>query len=630
MPPWLSRLIAESSEPLALVALDGRVLAASPAWSTRASEDARVAVVRALLDAPDDTNGPNGSSGRCAQRDDWQAAAWPVGDDALLVQARFASAPTSRFFTLIDAFPFAIGVHRHQRFLYVNRAAARYLGYERPDELVGRPILAIIDPSEHEPVKARVGHMMRTGEPLPERETRLVRKDGRIVIADLAAFVIRDEDGEPSYVVVARDITERKALEERLHHGQRMEAVGRLAGGIAHDFNNLLAVILSYAELIAHTLPPESPEAEHALAIQRGAERAAALTQQLLTFSRGQSTEPTPVRANDIVLGLEGFLRRSLGGHVRLATSLQGNLPSIRASAVQLEQVLLNLALNARDAMPDGGEIKLRTSLVTLGQSPDWASGATLEPGAYVCIEVVDDGMGMSPDVAQRAFEPFFTTKVPGKGTGLGLSTVYGIVAQAGGRCDLTTAPGRGTTVRVLWPALPATDGPDAPAGAPSIGPAPSAGAPTAPLPDTARQARPDVPPGRVLVVEDDEAVRVLVTRLLRGRGLEVFESAGGADALALVRELVAQGRPPEVLLSDVVMPVIDGPALAAEMRKVLSDLPVIFMSGFADDVVEQDDLEAQGFGFVPKPFVASELVARVRAAIEGGRRGARAGRLNA
>jgi len=607
LPLWLSRLIAESTDALAHVAADGRVLEASPAWS-RAPEDERAEVIAGVLVAAEE------AGVRRVQHERWQATAWRSAADALLVQARFAPPVSSRFFALIDAFPFAIGVHRHQRFLYANRAATRYLGYDSADALVGQPILSILDPSEHEPVRARVMHMMRTGEPLPERETRLIRKDGRIVIADLAAFVIGDEDGQPSYVVVARDITERKALEERLHHGQRMEAVGRLAGGIAHDFNNLLAVILSYAELIALALPADSPEAEHAHAIQRGAERAAALTQQLLTFSRGQSTEPSPVQPNDIVLGLEGFLRRSLGGGIRLVTVLQAGLPPIRASAVQLEQVLMNLALNARDATPEGGEIHVCTTLVELGPRPDWAPGATLEPGPYVCIEVVDQGTGMPPEVAQRAFEPFFTTKVPGKGTGLGLSTVYGIVSQASGRCEIVTAPGRGTTVRVLWPAL------IAPADAAHAGATPDARAAVGP--DTARRLRPDgAAPGRVLVVEDDEAVRVLVTRLLRARGLEVVESEGGPGALALARELQAQGRAPDVLLSDVVMPHLDGPTLAAEMRKILVDLPIVFMSGFADDVVEATALAAQGFGFVPKPFVASDLVARVREAIETGRR---------
>jgi len=591
--PWLTRFMSETTDALALV-VERAAVARSDAW-TRLVGASEAAALDALASADE------------AAVDGLELRAHGVADGHRLVHARRTRPHTSRFLTLIDAFPFAIGVHRHQRFLYVNRAATSWLGYPEPEALVGQPITCILDVTEIEAVRARVGHMMQTGEALPERETRMRKKDGSIVIADLAAFQIPDEDGLPSYVVVARDITERKELEERLRHGQRMEAVGRLAGGIAHDFNNLLAVILSYAELIAQDR--ESVHLEHAAEIQRGAERAAALTQQLLMFSRGQTSEPELIKANDIVLGLQGFLRRSLGATVIITTQLQGNLPAIRASASQLEQVLVNLALNARDALPpQGGEVIIKTGErvvaapeVLPGDAPPTGHEG-LGAGHYVCLEVSDNGHGMPPEIVQRAFEPFFTTKAPGKGTGLGLSTVYGIVRQAGGTCELSSAAGFGTQIRIYWPASP------------------ERAEPAEPRRVTPTQTKKPSLGGRVFLVEDDEAVRTLVSRLLRTRGFEVVEACDPPTALATARTLAAAGQRPDLVLSDVVMPQMDGMELVKELHQIFPRLPVVFMSGFADDVVGQHELETEGYGFVAKPFSTADLVAKVIAGITQGR----------
>lgn len=509
-------------------------------------------------------------------------------------------APTrDRFFTLIDQFPFAIGVHRDQRFLYVNAAAASYLGYEGTEELVGQPIVRIVAPDEIPIVRRRVAYMMRSGKPLPERETKLLRKDGSIVVADLRAFMIHDEDGLPSYVVVARDVTERRALEERMRQSERMQAIGRLAGGIAHDFNNVLAVVLTYAELLQ-----DNPGADNVIAsageIQRAAQRAAALVRQLLTFSRGHRVEQRIVPINEVISGLSAFLQRSIGPKVVLRTELDGRLPAIRAGSSHLEQVLVNLALNARDAMPNGGDLLIRTRAIELGD-PD-LTGATvmgLDPGPYVVIEVADGGAGMNPGVASRAFEPFFTTKSPGKGTGLGLSTVYGIVSQAGGSCEIDSVVGGGTTVRLYWPAS------DELAGELDESDEP-----------------PELPPGtRVLLVEDDEAVRILVARLLESRGLEVLTANDGRGALTLQEQLQIRGDPPpEVLLSDVVMPQQSGPELARRLRTRQPGLPVVFMSGYADDNLDSEGLVGDSDWFVQKPFATRELLHALASALAGRR----------
>ena len=517
-------------------------------------------------------------------------------------------APTrDRFFTLIEQFPFAIGVHRDQRFLYVNGTAARYLGYARPEELVGMPITGILPSDEIPLVRKRVGHMMQTGRPLPERETKLLRKDGSTVRAELGAFMIRDEDGLPSYVVVARDVSERRVLEEKLHHGQRMQAIGRMAGGIAHDFNNILAVVLTYAELLGEA-PDASDVVASASEIQRAAQRAASLVQQLLTFSRGHMSEARVVRPNEQVSGLLQFLRRSIGARVVLQTELSEPLPTIRIGASHLEQILINLVINARDAMPDGGVIIIRTSLTQLtepsptgdeggepsevntSRRPLQANSAVLgvEAGPYVMLEVIDNGSGMDAETVSRAFEPFFTTKSPGKGTGLGLSTVYGIVRQAGGACEIDSTPGRGTTVRLFW----------------SVHAGPADSEPRATPRDELARGH------RVLLVEDDEAVRVLVARLLKGQGFVVYEARDAAAALRLQEQLEIRADPlPDLLLTDVVMPLESGPQLARTLRGRQPGLPVVFMSGYADDNLDPEDLTGDATWFLQKPFSTQDLL---------------------
>jgi len=524
------------------------------------------------------------------------------GGEALLVAEPDVNTPMpavwadARFRELIELFPAAIGVHRDGRFLYVNPATVRYLGYDHADELAGLPITSVVHASEYEDIKARVAHMARTGQPVPERETRLVRKDGTVVLAELGAFVV-DRTGSPAFVVVARDISARKKLEEQLRHGRRMEAIGRLAGGVAHDFNNHLSVILNYAEFLTESLPAEGQAHREAREIHHAAQRAAALTQQLLMFSRGDLSEAEHIDVNAVVRALYEFLRRTLGADVELVTQLGNGLPVIRAARQHVEQILVNLAVNARDATPSGGELRIETSVLDVNAA-NQLRHPNVKEGRFLCLEVADNGHGMTPEIASRAFEPFFTTKPDGKGTGLGLSTVYGIVTHAGGDVELDTEVGRGTVVRILWPACEGATGADASGGR----------TPQAPRTET------------VLLVEDDAAVRTLVARMLVRDGFRVIEAADAVDALALVDD---EEPVLDLLVTDVIMPRMTGPELAIALQPIYPTLPIVFMSGYADDVLEQHDVQSAAVTFLPKPFSARELrdkieVARGRVAATG------------
>ena len=529
----------------------------------------------------------------------------PTGDGAALLAVRVAGELPAvehearfdaRFRDLIELFPAAIIVHRHGRFLYANPAAVHYLGYDSADELDGLPITKVVHPSEAAEVQGRISFMARTGQPVPERETRLTRRDGSIILAELGAFVI-DRDHDPAFVVVARDITERKKLEEQLRHGRRMEAIGRLAGGVAHDFNNHLAVILNYADFLVEALVADPQNQRDAREIRHAAQRAAALTQQLLMFARGDLSETETLEVNGIVEGMLEFLRRTLGADVELVTTIGRGLPSIRGARQHIEQILVNLAVNARDATPSGGELRIETGAVVVNET-NQVLHPNVAPGRYVCLEVADNGRGMSPEVASRAFEPFFTTKPDGKGTGLGLSTVYGIVTHAGGDVELETELGRGTTVRILWPAVEGT----------------AASAPPHDEPAGGRRSE------TVLLVEDDAAVRALVARMLAREGFRVIEAIDAVEALNMVDDDQPEL---DLLVTDVIMPRMTGPELALALQPSYPELPMVFMSGYADDVLEQHDVQSAAVTFLPKPFSARELrdkieVARKRALARG------------
>ena len=387
---------------------------------------------------------------------------------------------------------------------------------------------------------------------------------------------------------------ERKELEGRLRQSERLESVGQLAGGVAHDFNNLLAVILNYSAFLAERVKGD-PDANHdAEEIRRAAERAGALTRQLLVFSRQEVVDPQVLHLNAVVAETETLLRRTLGEHVRLETRLDPDLRRIKADPSQLEQVLVNLAVNARDAMPTGGALTIETANVEIDE--DYARArAGMPTGRAVRLTVSDTGRGMPSDVADHAFEPFFTTKGKGQGTGLGLATVYGIVTQAGGHVDLCTEPGIGTSFHVY---MPVTE--EAAAFRPA-----------------SRESLLRASGETVLVVEDESAVRELAARILFGHGYAVMQAGDAEEAVALAN---GDADPPDVLLTDVVMPGVSGPALAERLRAEHPRLAVLYMSGYTADFVARQDLVGEDVALIEKPFDAQALLRSVQDVLYGAR----------
>lgn len=403
-------------------------------------------------------------------------------------------------------------------------------------------------------------------------------------------------DSSEYYTVFFRDVTLRRSLEEQLDHSRRMEAVGKLAGGIAHDFNNLLMVILGYSEVL---LAKDSDQAarKSIQAIQQAAERGAALTQQLLTFSRKQSREPEPVDMNRIVGTAEQMLRRLLGENIILTSSLADDLLPVIADKSQMEQIVLNLALNARDAMPDGGRLTIETGNVYLDEE-FCQSRSECTPGKYVCLTVTDTGIGMSPEIQARIFEPFFTTKAPGKGTGLGLATVYGCVHQNGGIITVSSHPGRGTIFEVYLPATTAV---------------------FLAAPEAARPER--IPAGAgetILLVEDEDGVRAIARLALENAGYRVIEAPDAHKALDL-----AETSPLtiDLLLTDIVMPGMSGRQLADRMREKIAGGRILLMTGYTEDP------SASSYPLIRKPFTPRALAERVRAILDSDPDAAGAGR---
>jgi CheY-like chemotaxis protein len=365
-----------------------------------------------------------------------------------------------------------------------------------------------------------------------------------------------------------------------------MEAVGRLAGGVAHDFNNLLTAIGGYTRLLLDALDPDDPRHDDALQIEAAADRAASLTQQLLAFSRGGMLKPTRLDLNTVITELVSLLGRLLGEAIDLRLDLRATTAWVRADRSQVEQVLVNLAVNARDAMPDGGTFRIETEDLDPGTA--WRQGLTA--GGYVALSVGDTGVGIAEELRDQVFEPFFTTKSQGEGTGLGLATVYAVVRQAGGRIRLLSEPGRGTTFRILLPVVSEAEG----------DPATTESATERPLGRS----------GRILVVEDETAVRELVGRVLGGAGHQVSSARDAAEALSLTRR---QDPAFDLVLTDVVMPGMNGLQLARELRADRPDLPIILMSGYTAEPLEASDA---GFVLLPKPFTADDLLRHVGAAL--------------
>jgi PAS domain S-box-containing protein len=411
------------------------------------------------------------------------------------------------------------------------------------------------------------------------------RADGEVFPVEVLLTSVPME-GRDVLHVAWREITERKQLEEELRHAQKMEAVGKLAGGIAHDFNNILVAIMGYADILKAGVA-ENPElTADAEEIIRASDRAAKLTAQLLAFSRKQDLRPEVIDLDDVVAKLAGMIQRIIGEDIEMVLNSAGVPLPVKVDPGQLEQVILNVVANARDAMADGGTLTIKT---TRGAKPS-SNGVELPAGRYVSLKFTDTGAGMNTEVITRAFEPFFTTKERGRGTGLGLSSVYGIVKQSGGDVRIVSHEGHGTTLEIL---LPESMQPLAESSVPEV--------------DTNESS-----PGgeRILVVEDDDAAGRLVTKALVRDGYQVMVARNGEEALALSEQ---SGWSVDMVLTDVIMPVMNGPELVAKLRHNMPQLSALFMSGYTDDVLERQGFSIEDVDLIRKPFSPARLLSRVR-----------------
>ncbi len=477
------------------------------------------------------------------------------------------------------------------RYLHVNAAFCRMLGYQE-SELIGRWVAEVTHPEDAAGTEQNIRRIAQEpGASQYETEKRYLRKDGGVVWAHLTVTLLRpSSNADPYLLTMVQDITARKRaeadkarLQAQLLQSQKMESIGRLAGGVAHDFNNLLTVINGYSSTVLDLMNTEDPLRGHISEVYKAGERAAALVRQLLAFSRKQVLKPDRIDLNEMVADMEKMLRPLMGEDVEIVTTLAPALDAVLADRHQMEQVIMNLAVNARDAMPHGGKLSIETG-GTVWDAACPKCGADVHPGNYVRISVRDTGTGIDDAIRQHLFEPFFTTKGVGHGTGLGLATVHGIVLQSGGHIDVDTSAEAGTTFHVYLPAAP---------GHVSALPAPEPGQPHG--------------TGTILLVEDQPEVRRFVAILLRGCGYLVIESADGEEAL----EQCAQ--PVDLLLTDVVMPKMSGTELAARIRSIQPHVRVLFMSGYSDEVLSWPDDSRRGTAFIQKPFGLDALTAKVR-----------------
>jgi two-component system cell cycle sensor histidine kinase/response regulator CckA len=480
-----------------------------------------------------------------------------------------------------------------------NPAAEQLLGYSK-SEMIGKPAVQFHHPSDIDADRAEIrAALARDGR--WAGEVRFATKHGEDRIGEVVTQ--QDSAGVPiANIAVVRDITDRKRAEEalrkseeRLHLSQRLEAVGQLAGGVAHDFNNLLTAILSYTQLLLEDIPPNDTRREDLLEIKKAADRATSLTRQLLAFSRKQVLDPKVIDVNSVIAELEKMLRRLIGEHIALVTDFVPGLPRVRADLGQLEQVIVNLAVNARDAMPHGGTLSIRTGVAELTEQ-HWLGHPDVEarPGRYVAFVVSDTGIGMDRATQERIFEPFFTTKGPGKGTGLGLSTVYGIIKQSDGYIWVYSEPGEGTTFRIYLPA--------APEAVESVGEVPAS---VAPAPNAN---------GTILLVEDEQAVRSLARRVLEQAGYTILEAADGLEGARVAEEHEGEI---DLLVTDVIMPNLGGRALAERLRAKRPEMAVLFISGYPEGEVERRGLTGESAAYLEKPFSPRMLRETVRLALE-------------
>jgi PAS domain S-box-containing protein len=490
-----------------------------------------------------------------------------------------------------------IAVDEAQRIVLFNASAERTFGYTAA-EVQGQPLDMLLPPqvvaAHRQHIRAFAAATEAAPRSMSERHGALVgrRKDGSEFPIE-ASIAKLAQEGQTIFTVFLQDVSVRKQLETQLVQAQKMEAIGQLAGGIAHDFNNLLTAITGYIELALDALPPDQPVYSDLTEAQKAAQRAATLTTQLLAFARKQIIDVRVLDLNMLVLELDKLLRRVLGEHIELITQPTPGMGQVKVDPGQIEQVIVNLSVNARDAMPNGGKLMIETANTVLGS--DYAHRhAGVTPGEYVMLSISDTGSGMDAGVQRHIFEPFFTTKEPGKGTGLGLATCYGIIKQHGGHIELYSKAGYGTTFKIYLPRV--EEVPD-------------------PLlsPDQATA----VPQGTevVLLVEDESLVRALACRVLRELGYIVLDATNGEEALQTIHENA--GTPIELLITDVVMPRMGGKALADQLITVYPRIKVLFVSGYATDTIAHHGRLDPGTNFISKPFTPAALAHKIREVLD-------------
>ncbi|HUS11553.1 MAG TPA: response regulator [Pyrinomonadaceae bacterium] len=482
-------------------------------------------------------------------------------------------------------------------FLYVSPSYKEVLGYSIGD-LLGQSVFSLVHPDEREMAQERFGKSFDGGHP-ENLEWRFQHKDGSWKVFDAVENWIYDDQGKPQRaVIVSRDLTERKRAEEalrnsedQLRQAQKLEAVGQLAGGVAHDFNNILTVITGYSDILIRKTAEGDPNRSKIEEIKRAAERASSLTRQLLAFSRKQVLQPKLFNLNSLVADMGNMLRRLIGEDIELTAVLTDEATEIDADPGQLEQVLMNLVVNARDAMPNGGKITIETSMVEIDR-PYAETHVAVQPGPYVMLAVSDNGSGIDAETREHIFDPFYTTKEQGKGTGLGLSTVYGIVKQSGGNIWVYSEPERGTVFKIYLPRAKS-------------------------LEMTESSAPVRIPPrGRetILLVEDEQMVRELAKEILEDNGYAVMAARNGEEGLRICEEF--EGRI-DMMITDVVMPHMSGRELAERVVHLRPETKVLYMSGYTDDAIMRHGILDDHMLFLQKPFTADSFVLKIRDALE-------------
>lgn len=474
----------------------------------------------------------------------------------------------------------------------VNRRGEEMTGYSYAELVSSGQRVNLLTPESTKTSELALQRKLRRETDNTVYEVEFIRKDGHRLPVEINSRLLYENDQPVGIIGTVRDISERKALEDQLRHAQKMEAIGQLAGSVAHDFNNVLTAILSYSQLLLAQIEKDSPWRKEITEIERAGRRAVALTNQLLAFSRKQDFKPQIVNLNSVVADMERMLRRLIGEHVEIIVNLEPNLAPVLADPGRMEQVIMNLAVNSRDAMPKGGKLSLRTANVVLDESYV-SRHPEIKAGSYVQLAVSDTGIGIDLAIQQRIFEPFFTTKEIGKGTGLGLSTVYGIIKQNGGHIDLQSEPGKGTTFYLYLPQSEEESAQEEKSVAIHH-----------------RQGR-----ETILVVEDDAQVLGLTRHLLEMSGYNVMEARDALEALAVYRnhtDLIA------AVISDVVMPQSSGPDLIKRLLMIRPDLRVIFMTGYGDHPIDLKLPMQQPPVILAKPFTPSTLAAALRAALDG------------